>query len=112
GSKKGEARYLAGQDWTARATRTWTSPVSGAEYPSRWTVELPGEGLRLEVTPTLADQENRSALVRDLVYWEGAVTVQDPEGRTVGQGYVELTGYGTTYRPGSDRPRARMSNRD
>ncbi|MFQ5893180.1 MAG: lipocalin-like domain-containing protein, partial [Nitrospinota bacterium] len=27
-SKKGEARYLARQDWSVRATRTWTSPVS------------------------------------------------------------------------------------
>ncbi|MFQ6673041.1 MAG: lipocalin-like domain-containing protein, partial [Candidatus Tectimicrobiota bacterium] len=46
-SQKGEARYLARGDWTVRATRTWTSPETGAAYPARWTVEIPDEGLRL-----------------------------------------------------------------
>ena len=29
-------------------------------------------------------------------YWEGAVEVLDPQGRPVGRGYVELTGYEKT----------------
>jgi predicted secreted hydrolase len=27
-------------------------------------------------------------------YWEGAVQVKTPDGKTIGRGYVELTGYG------------------
>jgi predicted secreted hydrolase len=62
-------------------------------------IELPGEGLRLEVVPELADQENRSRLVPDLHYWEGAVRVLGRERAPVGRGYVELTGHGTKSRP-------------
>jgi predicted secreted hydrolase len=95
----GRPRYLAAEEWRVRATARWKSPATGAEYPAGWTVELPGEGLRLEVVPALADQENRSRLVRDLHYWEGAVRVLGPGGVPAGQGYAELVGYGTTTRP-------------
>ena len=68
----------------------WGSPRGGA-YPSRWRIQLPGEGLDLEVTPYISDQE-LDTIVR---YWEGAVRI---EGTSAGQpiagsGYVELTGY-------------------
>ena len=96
---EGMARYLEPRDWVVRSTETWTSRATGARYPSRWVVELPADGLRLEVVPELADQENRSRLVADLHYWEGAVRVLGGDGAAVGRGYVELTGYGTKRRP-------------
>jgi len=98
-SRAGEARYLAAADFAVRATRRWTSHASGAEYPAGWVIEVRSADLHLEVTPELDDQENRSELVRDLAYWEGAVTVRGPDGDSAGRGYVELTGYGTTRRP-------------
>ena len=98
-SRTGEARYLAREAWSVRPTATWKSPHTGAAYPARWVVELPGEGLRLEVVPELADQENLARLTGGLFYWEGAVSVTSG-GQTVGRGYVELTGYGTKNRPG------------
>ena len=98
-SAAGRARYLGAEAFRLRATGRWQSRETGAAYPAGWTVELPGEGLVLEVVPELADQENRSRLVRDLFYWEGAVAVRGPGGAAVGQGYVELTGYGTKRRP-------------
>ncbi|MGH2668721.1 MAG: lipocalin family protein [bacterium] len=98
-SASGVARYLAPDEWTVRATKTWKSPTTGAQYPARWTVELPAERLRLELLPELTDQENRSRLVRDLHYWEGAVAVLGSEGTPLGRGYVELVGYGTKTRP-------------
>ncbi len=98
-SASGRARHLAREEWRVRATARWKSPESGAEYPARWEIELPGEALRVEVVPQLADQENRSLLVRDLFYWEGAVRVLGPDGSPAGRGYVELTGYGTRLRP-------------
>ena len=54
-------------------------------YPSGWRLTLPREGLALEVTPRLADQELRVGTR----YWEGAVVV-----RGAGRGYAELVGYG------------------
>jgi predicted secreted hydrolase len=96
----GRPRYLEAAEWQVRATARWKSPASGAVYPAAWAVALPGEGLSLDVVPELADQENRSRLVRDLHYWEGAVRVLGPGGAPAGRGYVELVGYGTTRRPG------------
>jgi predicted secreted hydrolase len=37
--------------------------------------------------------------LRGIVYWEGPVSVRGTEGRPLGRGYVELTGYGTDNRP-------------
>jgi predicted secreted hydrolase len=99
-SAAGRARHLAPAEFSVRATARWKSAASGAEYPAGWVVELPGEGVRLEVVPELADQENRSRLVRDLVYWEGAVAIRTADGAPAGRGYVELTGYGRSRRPG------------
>jgi predicted secreted hydrolase len=95
----GAPRYLVARDFVVRPTRRWRSPDSGADYPAGWIVELPAEGIRLEVAPELADQENRSRLVRDLFYWEGAVALRGPDGAPAGRGYVELTGYGKARRP-------------
>ena len=46
----------------------------------------------------MADQENRSRMMSTMHYWEGAVRMQQ-DGKSVGKGYVELTGYGTSSRP-------------
>ena len=95
----GTPRYLKPDEWTVKSTETWASPATDAVYPSRWMVELPGENLRLEILPLLAEQENRSRLPGGVFYWEGAVAVTDSTGAEVGKGYVELTGYGENNRP-------------
>ena len=63
----------------------------GGTYPSRWRLRIPTEGLDIEVTPYISDQE-LDTLVR---YWEGAVRIQGTSrGQPIGgSGYVELTGY-------------------
>ena len=68
----------------------WQSPRGGT-YPSRWRFRLPAEGLDIEITPYISDQE-LDAIVR---YWEGAVRIEGTSsGSPVsGSGYVELTGY-------------------
>ena len=68
----------------------WDSPAGG-RYPSRWTLRVPAEGLELEVTPAIPNQE----LFTTVRYWEGAVDVRGSRrGRALtGRGYVELTGY-------------------
>ena len=94
----GTARHLTGPEFTVAVLGRWQSPRSGASYPSRWRIQLAGEGLTLELTPTLADQELDTSTTTGVTYWEGEVTVSgtDRQGRGVsGQGYVELTGYAT-----------------
>lgn len=95
----GAPRYLEPGEWRVRATATWKSPATGTTYPARWSLEVPAEGLTLDLVPELPDQENRSRLVRGLHYWEGAVTVRGADGAPLGLGYVELVGYGTESRP-------------
>jgi predicted secreted hydrolase len=97
---EGRAKYLKPDDWVLRVTGRWKSPRTGAEYPARWTLDLPGERIRAEIRPEMADQENRGRLAGGLFYWEGAVSILGPGGDRVGSGYVELTGYGTGNRPG------------
>ena len=69
----------------------WTSPHTGAVYPSGWHLTLP-DGATVNVKPVLADQELYfpGSSQGSLAYWEGAVTVS---GDRSGVGYVELTGY-------------------
>jgi predicted secreted hydrolase len=74
------------------ALGTWTSPHTGAVYPSGWALVF-ASGQRLVLEPQLLDQElwfpNLDRASR-LAYWEGAVSVT---GDRTGVGYVELTGY-------------------
>ncbi len=98
-SASGQARYLAPEAFSIRATETWESPETDAVYPSRWEVALPAENLRMSIRPVMADQENHSALIRSMFYWEGAVEITGRDGKRIGQGYVELVGYGTGSRP-------------
>lgn len=89
----GTSRHLAGGEVQLAATDWWTSPASGARYPSRWRLQVPGERLDLEIVPRLADQELRASFR----YWEGAVEVRGMSaGSPGGSGYVEMTGYAAT----------------
>lgn len=74
---------------------SWISPHTGTDYPSRWTVRLPGEGIQLDIRPVTADQEIISTRPESAIYWEGKVSVTGTRnGNPVtGHGYVELTGY-------------------
>jgi predicted secreted hydrolase len=95
----GTPTYLDRAAWTVTVTRRWRSARTGAEYPSRWRLASPELSLDVDVVPLLAAQENVTALVPGLFYWEGAVEVRARDGSRVGEGYVELTGYGTKARP-------------
>jgi predicted secreted hydrolase len=87
----GSTRSLAPEDLRIDVLASWTSP-RGATYPARWRIAVPGEGIDVEATPLLADQE----LDLTVRYWEGAVELSGTAAGApvTGRGYVELTGYG------------------
>lgn len=76
----------------------WTSPASGATYPSGWRIDINDPQLTTTLTliPELKNQELLTYQSTGNSYWEGAVSIQGQSaGQTVqGEGYVELTGYG------------------
>lgn len=72
--------------------RFWRSPRTGVEYPVEWVVKLGARTLR--IVPSMDDQENDTRGSTGTIYWEGVVRVLDEVGQTIGQGYLELTGYG------------------
>ena len=92
----GQARHLSRADLQIAVGDRWRSPHSGALYPARWVVTVPGAGLSLQVEPYLPDQE----LNVSYQYWEGAVRVRGDRGGQpiAGSGYVELTGYASSMR--------------
>jgi predicted secreted hydrolase len=79
----------------ADPARTWTSPASRATYPAGWTIRIPGEGLVIDLEPTVAAQELDTRATTGVVYWEGSqVVTATRDGVPVGgEAYVELTGY-------------------
>ena len=79
------------KDFTLTSTRQWTSPESGATYPSGWQITFPELNISLQVEPLIPNQEFRASFT----YWEGAVQVrgQIDSAAVNGRGYVELTGY-------------------
>jgi len=88
----GSSRRIAWEETEVEVLDRWTSPDSGAVYPSGWRIRGPDEELDLTVRPSLRDQE----LDLSFRYWEGAVDVEGSRGGepVTGCGYVELTGYG------------------
>jgi predicted secreted hydrolase len=90
-AKDGSTRHLTPEDVELTVLDRWTSDVSGARYPVRWKLTLPGEDLFLEIGAVMPNQE----LNVSVRYWEGAVDIAGTTGgeSLTGVGYVELTGY-------------------
>ena len=85
----GSTEYLPAGSFTITPTDTWTSPHTGAEYPSGWDISVSastGE-FSFHAEPLQPDQELADT---DPSYWEGAVRIT---GDVTGYGYAELTGY-------------------
>jgi predicted secreted hydrolase len=90
--RDGHVRALAAGTVTLTATGHWRSPQTHTEYPSGWRVRVPEARVDVNLTPIVAAQE--MVLTSGPSYWEGAVEVRDAaSSRSLGQGYVELTGY-------------------
>jgi predicted secreted hydrolase len=96
--KDAEVRYLDRDAFRISENDRWRSH-SGDSYGSEWRVRIPDASLDMIVRSQLPDQENRSKLIPTLRYWEGAVEVVDADGKRMGVGFVEMTGYGTASMP-------------
>jgi RND superfamily putative drug exporter len=97
-AKDGTFRNLPREAFTVDVTKRWTSPVTGADYPAGWRVSIPGDGLVIDLSPTVAAQELDTRPTTGVVYWEGSQCVSATRDRRPlgGEAYVELTGYAPT----------------
>jgi predicted secreted hydrolase len=88
-SRDGKARHLKRAEFQLAPLEYWTSPKTGARYPTRWRISVPALKLALDCEAALPEQE----LVAEGSgpnYWEGAVRFT---GSAAGVGYLEMTGY-------------------
>lgn len=76
--------------------RRWRSARSGIEYPVEWRLRIGERTITLR--PLIDDQENDARGSTGTIYWEGAVAAFEADGRRIGGGYLELTGYGNRVR--------------
>jgi predicted secreted hydrolase len=91
---EGRTRHLTAADFTLQPAGTTFRAPSGATYPIRWRVEIPSEGVSLEVTTPLDNQELTTE-ASGISYWEGAIDARGlSRGAPLsGRGYLEMTGY-------------------
>jgi predicted secreted hydrolase len=91
----GRGSHLILSEYSIQPEGQWVSQQSGTTYPAGWTLEVPKHGIRLQVTPEMANQELHHLRSISTSYWEGSVQVSGTvKGKPVtGKGYVELVGY-------------------
>jgi predicted secreted hydrolase len=95
--QEGIAAHQPLTDTMWQIKRRWTSPTSGNTYPIEVQLNcpLPHQKGRWRATVVpLLDHQEMLGTVSGIPYWEGACDVFDPSGQRIGQGYMELTGYG------------------
>ncbi len=93
----GNAQALPPDAVAFEPLRHWRSPRTGIDYPVEWRVRIGAR--RFVLQPLMDDQELDSSRSTGAVYWEGAVRVAE-DGREIGRGYLEMTGYGERIRVG------------
>ena len=76
--------------------RSWKSIPSQAIYPVEWIVRTPADFYTVKAV--IDNQELDSRLSTGAIYWEGLSNVFDSNGRHVGRGYLEMTGYASALR--------------
>ncbi len=87
---RGAPQQISWSDVSIEPRGQWTSPRSGARYPSGWKLAVRSIGLEATVAPLLADQELVTSKSTDVTYWEG-----------------DLPGRGNPRGPPDRRPRLR-----
>ena len=73
-------------------TRFWTSPLTQITYPVQWVVRTPADFYTVKAM--IDNQELDSRQSTGAIYWEGLSELIDSQGKKVGMGYLEMTGYG------------------
>lgn len=79
-----------------RPARRWKSALSQASYPVEWSLRTPAGSYTVKAV--IDPQELDSRASTGAIYWEGLSDLLDSQGRQVGRGYLEMTGYAQALR--------------
>lgn len=79
-----------------KPVRSWTSPFTRARYPVEWIVRTPADFYTVKAV--FDNQELDSRASTGAIYWEGLCELLDSNGKLVGRGYLEMTGYASPLR--------------
>jgi predicted secreted hydrolase len=98
----GTDQHLPKKEFQIEVLEHWKSRKSGAIYPSKWIIKIPGHRLELTLSPTVKNQELVTKESTRVTYWEGSVKIEGKyQGNPIkGMGYVELTGYAEAFSKG------------
>ena len=86
-----QARSFGPEEVRFSAGTRWRSPATGARYPVLWQVQSPAGQHTVRALVDAQEMDNRSST--GTVYWEGLSELLDGQGRRIGLGYLEMTGY-------------------
>jgi predicted secreted hydrolase len=84
----GTYRVLQAEDFTLTPLHYWRDE-HGVRWPIRWQLTLGEPQQTFVIQAAFPNQRMDTAIV----YWEGLVYVLDTDERTIGRGYMEMTGY-------------------
>ncbi|MES2360194.1 MAG: carotenoid 1,2-hydratase [Pseudomonadota bacterium] len=93
---KGEPYIFSRGEVIFKPTRHWKSPLSQTTYPVEWMVRTPADFYT--VRAVIDNQELDSRQSTGAIYWEGLSELIDSNGKKVGSGYLEMTGYAQPLR--------------
>ncbi len=79
-----------------QALKGWTSPTTGAKYPTEWLVRTPADYYTVKAVISAQELDSRNST--GTVYWEGLSDLFDSNSKHVGRGYLEMTGYAGALR--------------
>ena len=74
-----------------KPTRFWKSPLTQTTYPVEWIVRTPADFYIVKAV--IDNQELDSRPSTGAIYWEGLSELINSNGKKVGSGYLEMTGY-------------------
>ena len=90
-SATGALQVFSQGEVTFQPTRFWKSTLSQTTYPVEWRVRTPADVYTVKAV--IDNQELDSRQSTGSIYWEGLSDLIDSTGKTVGRGYLEMTGY-------------------
>ena len=93
---KGDSYIFSHGEVIFKPTRLWKSPLTQTTYPVEWIVRTPADFYTVKAV--IDNQELDSRQSTGAIYWEGLSELIDSNGKRVGSGYLEMTGYAAPLR--------------